>query len=189
MADEIKGESGLDVGDEMFVREWMNNGHNAGKAYLKVWSDVKMATASTRGIEKLKDPMIKAYAAGVVKKHLDDYDITEDRILKELSCIAFLDVSDIVNKDGVISDLSAMPEEARRAVSSVSENLQGHCTVKFCSKEKALELLAKYKRMLTELHEVTGTKDLMAAILAGRERVGIAASGTKTTITVEELCE
>ena len=33
--------------------------------------------------------------------------------------------------------------------------------------------MAKYKKLLTELHEISGDKDLMTEIMAGRERSGL----------------
>ena len=178
--DVTEGTSGLPIEDEMFVREWMSNGYKVGAAYLKTWPGVSKVTAGTNGSKKLKEPLIAAYASGVIKAHLDKYDVTEDTIIRELANIAFLDIADIVNKDGMISNLSDMPEKARRAVSSVSENVEGKCTVKFCSKEKALELLAKYKKLLTEMHEISGFEDLAAAILGARKR-------TTTTTEIDEL--
>jgi len=174
------GESGLPIDDEMFVREWMTNGYKVADAYLKTWPGVTKQTAGIKGNAKLKEPLIAAYAAGVIKAHLDQYDVTEDTIIKELAGIAFLDIADLVDKDGsVIGNANEMPEKARRAVAAITEDREGKITLKLCNKEKALELLAKYKKMLTDMHEIAGVEDLAAAILGARKR-----TTTETTTTV-----
>lgn len=185
MSDDVtKGESGLPIDDEMFVREWLVNGYKVPEAYLKTWPGVTKQTAGIKGNVKLKEPLIAAYAAGVIKAHLDKYDVTEDTIIRELAGIAFLDIADLVDDDGsVIGNAKEMPEAARRAVASISEDTSGKITVKLCNKEKALELLAKYKKLLTEMHEIAGVEDLAAAILGARKRVTVE---TKTT-TVDDL--
>ena len=179
------GKSGLHVADEKFVHEWLGNGYNTKRAFLKTWPDSGKSTASAKGTAKLKEPAIAAYAEEVIQGHLDQYDVTEDSIIGELANIAFLDIGDLLDPDGsLIGNLNDLPEKVRRAVSGITESQEGKCRVSLCNKEKALELLAKYKKLLTELHEITGVEDLAAAILGARKRVT-----TIETTTVDELLE
>lgn len=172
--DVTEGVSGLPIDEEMFVREWMSNGYKVAEAYLKTWPGVSKQTAGVNGGKKLKEPLIAAYASGVIKAHLDRYDVTEDTIIREMAGIAFLDIADLVDPDGsVIGNANEMPENARRAVASISEDKEGKITVKLCNKEKALEMLAKYKKLLTEMHEISTDTDLAAAIIGGRKRAGL----------------
>lgn len=174
MSDDVmKGESGLDIADEMYVHEWMSNGYKVGKAYLKIFPGVSKQTAGTNGAAKLKEPLVAAYASGVIKSHLDKYNVTEESIIGELANIAFLDPVKLVDKDGLIDKIQDIPEEARRCIASMTEDVNGKFTVKLCNKEKALELLAKYKKLLTEMHEISGDKDLATEIIAGRQRAGL----------------
>jgi phage terminase small subunit len=171
----IRGESGLPVEDELFVAKWIANGYgNAGKAYREVHPDVSKAVASEKGNALLEEPLVKAYVCGLVKQHLDKYDVTEDNIVQELANIAFLDVIDAFDEDGsLIDDIRDLPEKVRRCVSSVSESVEGKIRVAFYNKQKALEMLAKYKKLLTDMHVVSSDKDLSTEILAGRKRAGL----------------
>ena len=182
MSEEIRGDSGLLLEEETFVHEWITGGYGkGGPAYLKVHPNAPKATAGAKAKELLEAPLIKAYACGVVKAHLDKYNVTEESIIAELSYIAFLDIADLMLEDGsLIPKAHEMPEEARRAISSISSDAAGKITIKVCSKEKALQLLAQYKKLLTEMHVVTTDQDLAAEILAARKR---------TTTTVETKTE
>lgn len=177
-----RGVSGLHIADERFVHEWLNNGYNAKKAVLVVWPDTKPANAEAKGKAKLMEPVIAAYASGVVKAHLDAYEVTEKRILEELSTIAFFDPICLVEQDGSVKNrIQDIPEKARRAVSQISENIEGKITLKLANKEKALELLGKTLKMFTDVSEVK-TEDLASAIRKARTRKTV-------TTEVEELLE
>jgi len=187
MTDATVGESGLHVADEQFVHEWMTNGYNVVEAYKAAHPKVSNSTASSQGNKKLKDPTIAAYVSGVLKSHLEKYNVTEESIVEELANIAFLDVANLMDKDGsLITDVRLLPERVRRCVSAVEENIEGKIKIKLCSKEKALEMLAKYKKLLTDKHEISGGDDLAQSILNARKRV---IKETKTITEVEEMLE
>ena len=168
------GESGLPIDDEFYVHEWMTNGYKIADAYLKIWPGVSRRVATVNGNKKLKSPLIAAYVAGVVQAHMAKYDVTEDTIIGEMASIAFADIADLVDKDGsVIKNVNEMPEKARRAVASVTEDREGKITVKLCNKEKALEMLGRHRKMFTDVHEISTNEDLATAIMGGRKRAGI----------------
>jgi hypothetical protein len=76
--------------------------------------------------------------------------INADRIRKEIGCIAFLDPSEIIGfRNGflTVKDMDDIPEDARRAISSVSQTQFG-LRIQFCSKESMLRLLADIEGMI-----------------------------------------
>lgn len=177
----IRGASGLLIDDEQFVHEWIIGGYGkGGPAYLKVHPNVTQATAALNAKKLLEDPLVRAYANGVLRQHMDKYEVTEERIIAELSYIAFLDTVDLMTEDGsLIPKVKDMPEEARRAIASITAGANGEITIKLCNKEKALHLLAQIQKMLIETHVITTDKDLAAEINAARKRTTVVTE-TKT---------
>lgn len=78
-----------------------------------------------------------------------------ERVLEEIRAIAFFDPLDLYDDDGEVLPLKDMPERARRVIASLSmakgvtmkETLR---TIKLCSKERALEMLAKYEKLYSD---------------------------------------
>lgn len=164
-------ENGLTPADELFVHAWMSNGFKVIEAYLATYPKVSRITASKNGKAKLKEPLVAAYTCGVLRTHLDKYEVTESNIISELANIAFFDIKDVVTKDGsVINNVNDMTEKARRCIGSITAGHDGKTTIKICDKEKALELLAKYLKLLTDVHQFKDSDDLMVAIKEARKQ-------------------
>lgn len=74
----------LSTRHELFVEEYLVNGYNATRAYLKVYKDVEYESASQLAKELLKRDDIKAY----IEKRKGDIatqcDITREKMIKEL---------------------------------------------------------------------------------------------------------
>jgi len=140
---------------------------NATKAYLAVYSSCKSeesaAAAASRLLSSVK---VKAYLDKSVKKAMKKFDITEERILQELACIAFLDFAELLTEDGNMKDIKDIPEHARRAIAGLelSELFDGEGDerrmagilkkIKTSDKKGALELLGKSLKMWTDKVEV-----------------------------------
>jgi len=78
-------------------------------------------------------------------------DIRSDRILAELAAVAFSDIADFLQEDGVTPrNVHQMPEHARRAITSLKAgtNKDGpYVDMKLNDKMKALSLLVNIKNM------------------------------------------
>lgn len=124
-------------------------------AFLKRYNVLDAAratnTPSATAYSYMKHPDVKAKLAEMTEAKLAAQNITVDRILEELASIAFLDVADIINSDGKVIDAGDMPEYARKAVTEIKVKSIGEfvieTTVKFASKERALELLGKWRQL------------------------------------------
>ena len=125
-------------------------------ASLKWKSDTVHSKASTmaadgkvrKRIQELKDAQLEAHGASI------------DRVLQELSRIAFLDTRKFYGPDGKLLPVHELPEDISAALAefSVVEVGEGIRTskVKAASKLGAIELMGKWFKMWTDKHEVTG---------------------------------
>lgn len=82
---------------------------------------------------------------------MERYAITKENVLRELARVGFSDVTDVVTVKGGrvhVKDTGAVPEDARRAISEISETVNegGDRTIKVKSHSKiaALVQLAKH---------------------------------------------
>ena len=177
----MRGHQSGEDNARLFVAEYMSNGRNATQAYLKHHPHVTTKSATCLGSMMLRGERVREMIEAEMEEAMKKYEVTPERIIQELACLAFLDISDLYDEAGQLKPLSEIPEESRRAIQNIETKLNqfGSSTVaKSESKRAALELLGKHLAMWTDVHRSEGNDDLVAAILGARKRV--------RTTTVEE---
>lgn len=142
-----------------FVEEYLSNGENAPAAYRAAYSEsASYATAERNGRRVLKNtrvvPVIRdaqERAKRRTDRIMERYAITKENVLREFARIGFSDVTDVVSIENglvTVADTSEVPEDARRAISEISESIteSGDRTIKVKSHSKiaALTALAKH---------------------------------------------
>ncbi len=139
-----------------FVREFLVDG-NATQAAIRAGYSPRSAVHSAKRL--LRMPAITEAIAKAQAEAAKRNEITVDRVLQELSRIAFHDPSKIVTvskRQAVrITPTEDLDEDSRRCVESVGESQHG-LRIKLLDKTKALELLGKYLDMWVDRHEITG---------------------------------
>lgn len=153
-----------------FIAEYLID-LNATQAAIRAGYSEK--TAASVGAENL----IKPYIAAEVKKAMEEREkrteITQDRVLKELACIAFSSGADfarvvsseekigtldengeLVEKTAmfqsvILKDTDSLPPDKRAAIACIKETKNG-IVVESCDKVKALELLGKHLGMFKD---------------------------------------
>lgn len=98
-----------------FVQEYLVD-LNATKAATRAGYSTR--TAGQMGHELLKKPEIKAAVESAQQKREKRTLITQDRVLQELSRIAFFDHRKLYNKDGSLKRLDRLDEETAAALAS-----------------------------------------------------------------------
>lgn len=112
-------------------------------------------TAGQIGHELLKKPEIEMYIAALQQQRSRRTNLTADRVLEELSRIAFANIVDVVaaDKQGlVIRDIESLPPETQVAIAEISsftkEGVEGGSSTstkaKMHDKLGALKLLAQH---------------------------------------------
>lgn len=154
-----------------FVEEYLID-LNATQAAIR--AGYSPATAGSIGQENLTKPEIHAAVAKAEAERSKRTGVTQDRVVRELAKIAFLDMTEVVDDHGRIRD-DATPED-RACIESIkyksSSGDQGEfveCEVKVASKLKALELLGKHLGMWNDRFSVDMDGDLNIQIDYGEE--------------------
>lgn len=119
-------------------------------------------SADVQGARLLANARIRAYIDERMAEHSARTGVNQERIIRELARIAFLDPTQLVNMDSaeILDDTSA---DDRAAIASVKvKSMTGETDmiereVRFADKIKALELLGKRFGMWLDRQQVDGT--------------------------------
>ncbi|MDL2267163.1 terminase small subunit [Desulfovibrio sp. OttesenSCG-928-G15] len=156
----------------VFVQEYLID-LNATQAAIRAGYSKKRADAI--GHENLRKPEIAEAVRKAMEARNERTEISQDRVLEELACLAFGDLRDAVSwgPDGVVlkSSDTLTPEQAA-AISEVSETVTkdgGSTRIKRHDKGKALELLMRHMGMLNDKLNLSGQIDI-SALEKARER-------------------
>jgi phage terminase small subunit len=153
--------------EEKFCLKYFEIGIGTRAVLEAGYNQTEKAAATTANRLLKKDP-IKARLKELHSAQEKRTEITVDKVLKELSHIAFFDLGEAFNDDGELLNVHKMPEGVRRALSGVKvfnefegtgRNRQkiGETTeIKPVDKTKALHLLGQHLKMFTERLEHSG---------------------------------
>ncbi len=141
----------------LFCHEYLKD-RNATQAAIRAKYSAKMAYSI--GPRLLTRPNVAYKINRLIEEQLDRLEVKADLVIKEIVKLGYFDIQDIYNEDGSIKAVKDMPEVVRKAISSVevdeiflgkgvNRKVIGYTTkIKFWSKEKALEILAKYLKLI-----------------------------------------
>lgn len=156
---------------ETFAREVAAGRTRAAAAVAAGYSE---ADAGSRGAKLAKRPEIAARIAELqdetAKVVLESVNVTRQRVLEELSRIAFLDPARLFDADGCLIEITKLDEDTRRAIASIEHDdtfkysddsdqpkRTGRTSrLKFIDKHGALVSLARHLGMFKDKLEVTG---------------------------------
>ncbi len=111
-----KKKSKLNHRQYKFIQEYLI-GRNATQA--AILAGYSKRTAQEQSSRLLSNVMIATAISDAQKKCEIRTEITQDRILRELACFAFLDPKDLYEDDGSLKLIKDMPESARRAIAGL----------------------------------------------------------------------
>jgi phage terminase small subunit len=149
---------------EKFCLEYLKD-MNATQAAVR--AGYSRRTCEVQGPRLLGNVRIAARVQQLLQKRNEKLELKTDDVLRELLRIATVDVSKIYGPDGLLLPIHEMPEDVRRAIAGVDvlshgdgETVWTTKKVRFWDKTKALELLAKVLKLLTENVNVSGSLNL-----------------------------
>ena len=135
------------------IDEWFINGFNGTQAYLKIVPSVKESTARIEFSKLLTNPNIQKYIQEKHKEARKLSGIEHRHIVSELVNYVFSDVTQMMCLTA--EQMKQMPEDLRRLITGFKTVKRTHgkgknkvvteeVHLKFVSKERALDMLAKH---------------------------------------------
>lgn len=139
-----------------FADEWLID-MNGTAAAIRAGYSVKSAEVTASKL--LRNPKVRAYIDERMAEHSRRTGVTQERIIRELARIAFLDPTKLVNMETaeLLDDVAA---DDRAAIASVKVKTMSGDTemvereIRFADKIKALELLGKRFGMWIDKQQV-----------------------------------
>lgn len=113
----------------------------------------------------LKRAKVKNYIDLRLKKLHDKYAISQDRVLRELALMGFVNLQDVLDDRGNLLPIKGLPEDVARAITSIEvsevagaeKSLTIHTKKVKTDKTAALRLLGQHLKLFTEKVEHGGT--------------------------------
>lgn len=164
---------------ERFIAEYLIE-PNATQAAIKAGYSAK--TAYSIGQENLNKPEIAARLAEKQQKLADKYEVTADRVIRELALIGFANMLDYITPDAAGSafvDLSDLDRNRAAAISEITiDTMRGEdeqrqivrTRFKLHAKRDALELLGKHLGLFDSAGDEALKEGLAALLQSGRKR-------------------
>ncbi len=166
---------------ETFCREYIIDLNGTRAAIAAGYSKRTAHAAACRLLSNVK---VKKLLAQLTRKHADKLDLSAEKVLSELSRMAFsnlLDYGTVTDDGGFVIDLSTLTREQAAAIHeiTVDEYMDGRgegartvkrTKFKLASKIDALALLGKYLKLFTEKIEVSGLEHLPELMAEARAR-------------------
>jgi phage terminase small subunit len=113
----------LSVPHKRFADEWLANGHNGTRAYMKFWKRSSPKAAAISAHRLLNRADVKSYIdlcnQYTTDELLDHMSVTKERILSEESKLAFIDIRKMFDINGNFLPPQFWPEEIARAAAGV----------------------------------------------------------------------
>lgn len=144
---------------EAFVREYLIDMNASAAAIRAGYSE---ASADQLGYQALQIPSVRSAIQEQLKQRFERLDLMGSRILLELFRVATADLAQAYDDDGNLLSIKEMPEDFRRAIAGVEseETFEGFGEdriwtgyarkIKLFDKNRALEMLAKYFKLLND---------------------------------------
>lgn len=129
-------------------------------AYAK--AGYKSCDANAARLFKRKD--VKARVDELMNRAVARTEITVERVLREMGCIAFADPRRIFNDDHDLRPMSEWPDDLAPAIASITKTATGTLTVRLCDKSKALEMLGRSLAMFKDKLEINRPTDDMTDV-------------------------
>lgn len=128
------------------------------------------AQPAVSGHDQLNNPVVARFIGQEIARRAQRLQITAERVLEELACIAYRDPVEFCEKETgriQIDDIRKIPEVARRCIDGIKVKqttrtdpetgdlvVTQEVELKLCSKTGALELLMKHLGMMVEKKEI-----------------------------------
>lgn len=150
-------ENKLTAKQRAFVNEYLVD-LCASAAYRRAGYRARGNSAEVSSVKLLRNPKIAAAIAEAMRERAKRTQIDIDRVLRELACVAFLDIGKAFTPEGALKPLDKMDENTRRAISGLEvaaliedgERIGTLKKIKIADKIAALEKIARHLGMFND---------------------------------------
>jgi phage terminase small subunit len=138
---------------------------NATRAYKVAYPGCKKdETANAASSRLLRNVNVQEYITEKMKEREQRTEVTQDKVIKELAKIAFMDIRKLYTENGQLKNVADIDSETAGAISSLEtleeydgygdnrEKIGDTQKVKLLDKTKALELLGKHLGMFNDVN-------------------------------------
>jgi len=145
----------LTTKQKVFAQEYLVD-FNASQAAIRAGYSAK--TSRTSGCTLLANPNIQAFIKEQQQKRAEKLEISADRVLKEIAKIAFFDVRNLFENDGIPKNINELDENTSGAICGLDVVTVGNSDsglgqvlkYKLADKNAGLEKLCKYLGLFKE---------------------------------------
>lgn len=157
----------------MFCIQYVKCNGNGYQAAVAAGYSERTARGTASAL--LTKPNIRAEIDRRTANVLDRAEVSAEWTLREILRLASVDVSQAFDEDGELLPINKIPADIRKMISGVDVQVDGRDgsrvkKIRFWSKEKGLEMLAKHLKLLTEKHEHSLTDELAEKLERARAR-------------------
>ncbi len=156
---------------ELFVKGFLID-LNATQAAIRAGYSKKRADAI--GYDLLRNTEVQTAIQAAMNKRSAKIEITADRVLEEIANMAFVNIQDLYDENGILKPINELPRHVAAGIQSVKVNLTEACAVqevKLWDKKGALELLGKHLRLFADRLELDVSDNLADKLAAARQRL------------------
>ena len=140
-----------------FVREYLID-LNATQAAIRAGYSAK--TAHVLAANLLSNVKVQGAIQNGVNARAEKAEVSAERVLKELCCLAFYDPADIARESvNSPADIAKLPENVRRCIIGWSWDKMGNFVLKLSPKTPNLDLLGRHLALFKDKLEVSGEVD------------------------------
>ena len=134
----------LTVKKEKFVLSWFETG-NKTEAYKQAYDVVNMSdkTIKNKAYELSKKGNIRGTYEELQDRARKRNDVTVDRLIRELSYVAFSNFSDMLNENGTLKPINELTKAQKAAIKEIKKTDEGY-EYKLHDKINALDKLGRY---------------------------------------------
>ena len=158
--DKRKGKNGkLSVGEELFKNEYLLNGFNATRAYMKAFSVTNYNSAGVQAYDLMRKSKVRLEIDAQLTKTFTKMEVSNELLIASYVNQAFYDERSFFDEDGEFIGMQNLNIVQQMCIEAIDINERydkdgnhiGTTTkVKFYSRKQAMDSLAKYKGLITD---------------------------------------
>lgn len=157
----------LTAKQEMFVREYLVDLNGAAAARRSGYS---AKNADDLAAQLIRKTHVAEAIQAAMNRRAEKLEITADKVLQEIACMAFYDPADIAGKVNSPEDIPKLPVAVRKAITGWSWDKMGNFVLRLAAKTPSLDQLGRHLKLFTDKVELEAGSNLADLLQKARRR-------------------